>query len=96
MGYFQSCEVTNEKKGKKELDLIAIILRVTNAMPESSGRADYVFIFVFILLLLLFITLLYHFLITVRVDSILLLWSSHTSDISIKRNEEITYSLVPE
>lgn len=57
MGYLQSCEVTSEKKGKEELDLIAIILRVTNAMPESTGRADFFYFFIF-LLLLLFITLL--------------------------------------
>lgn len=58
MGYLQSCEVTSEKKGKEELDLIAIILRVTNAMPESTGRADFFIIIYLFLLLLLFITLL--------------------------------------
>ena len=58
MGYLQSCEVTSEKKGKEELDLIAIILRVTNAMPESTGRADffYYYLFIFIIIIIYNIT----------------------------------------
>jgi len=50
----QSCEVTSEKKGKEELDLIAIILRVTNAMPESTGRADFFYFFIFIIIIIIY------------------------------------------
>lgn len=54
MGYLQSCEVTSEKKGKEELDLIAIILRVTNAMPESTGRADFFYFFIFFIIIIIY------------------------------------------
>lgn len=48
----QSCEVTSEKK--EELDLIAIILRVTNAMPESTGRADFFYFFIFFIIIIIY------------------------------------------